>query len=207
MLQRDVRGVGRGGWDLVAAAQRGDRDAYAGLYQRYAGAVYRLVLSRTGDHPLAQDLTAETFTRGLRDIDSVSDQGRDVIAWFTTIARNLLIDHRKAARYRREHTTGEVPEGAVTTWAAPTPGPEQVVLDRETRARLWRCVARLTPEQRRCLALRFGYELSTAQTAAVMGRSEEAVKGLRHRALGALRVMLTDRATEAAAYRDRGHQR
>lgn len=180
----------RTGWELVAAAQRGDRDAYARLYERYAGGVSRVVLSRTGDRLLAQDLTSETFLRGLRGIGSVSDQGRDVGGWFNTIARNLTVDHVKSSRYRLERTTADLPDRGPVS--AGDRGPEQAVIAKETAAEVRRRVAQLPPDQRECLRLRYWQDLSLAETAAAMGRSEAAVKALRHRAIGALRASLTD---------------
>ncbi len=190
----------RSGWDLVAAAQRGDRDAYARLYQRYADGVSRVVLSRTGDRLLAQDVTGETFLRGLRRIESVSDQGRDVGAWFTTIARNLVADHWKSSRYRLEQTTADFKDRAP---GRDDRGPEQVVIDKETAAEVRRRVEQLPPDQRECLRLRFWEDSSVAETAAAMGRSENAVKALRHRAVGALRAALTEDAGPAPAPRAR----
>jgi RNA polymerase sigma-70 factor (ECF subfamily) len=184
---------------LVEAAQRGDREAFGRLYGRYVGPVSRFVSSRVRDHALVQDLTSETFLRALRRIDSVHDQGRDVGAWFTTIARNLVADHVKSSRHRLETPTAAVPEPPT---AAAVVGPEQAVIDKDTNERLRRHVAQLTPDQQECLRLRFGQDLSSTQTAAVMGRSELAVRGLRHRALGQLREAMTTRTEAATAARE-----
>lgn len=188
-------GVGdaAGSWEWVAAAQRGDREAFARLYARYAGPVAALVTARTGDRMLAQDLTSETFTRAWRRIDSVRDQGRDVGAWLSTIARNLVADHYKSSRSRLERTTGEFPEhGRFVVSGGQAPSPEGVVIARETTARLARHIAGLpTAEQRECLRLRFWEGRSVSETAAVMGRHPGAVKALQHRALTGLRASLT----------------
>jgi RNA polymerase sigma-70 factor (ECF subfamily) len=180
------RNGGRSGWELVAAARRGDRDAFGELYTRYAEKVSRYVGHRVPDHHLSQDLTSETFTRALRRIDSVSDQGRDVGAWFTSIAHNLLADHWKSARHQRDTPVAEVTEAP-----NPEPSPEQAVLAEETAAELRRHLAWLTPDQQRVLGLRFWQELSVTETAVVMGRNEAAVKGLQHRGIDALRRAMT----------------
>jgi RNA polymerase sigma-70 factor (ECF subfamily) len=176
----------RDSWSLVAAAQQGDRDAFGQLYARYAGGVSRFVGNRLQDRGLIEDLTSETFTRALRRIDSVSDQGRDVGAWFTTIARNLVFDHAKSHRTQRESTVAEVADADTAQ-----PGPEQVAIAKETAAEVRRHVAQLPPDQQECLRLRFWQGLSGPETAAAMGRSEGAVKALRHRAIVGLRASLT----------------
>lgn len=175
----------RDSWDLVAAAQCGDRDAFAELYGRYAEMVLRYVMFRMGDRPLAEDLTSETFLRALRSIGSVSCQGRDLGAWLVTIARNLIYDHVKSAHYRLSISTGDIVQVA-------TDSVEQAVIDADTAAELWRHVAELTAEQRECIRLRFRDGLSVPETAAAMGRGEGAVKALQHRGVRRLAALRHD---------------
>jgi RNA polymerase sigma-70 factor (ECF subfamily) len=110
-------------WALVHSAQQGDTSAFGSLYDRYVDVVYRYVLFRVGDRELAEDVTSETFLRALRRIGSVSYQGRDVGAWFVTIARNLVLDHVKSSRFRLEVATAEVDDSRRVEV-----GPEQQVI-------------------------------------------------------------------------------
>ncbi|MGH3867240.1 MAG: sigma-70 family RNA polymerase sigma factor [Pseudonocardiaceae bacterium] len=142
-----------------------------------------------GDRSLAEDLTSETFTRALSRIGSVSDQGRDVGAWFTTIARNLIFDHYKSSRVKVERATPDPQHEARP--ALDEGGPERVALRAETAREVQAALAALaSPAQRECLRLRFGEDRSIAETAAVMGREPGAVKSLTHRALAGLRAQL-----------------
>ncbi|RKT71959.1 RNA polymerase sigma-70 factor (ECF subfamily) [Saccharothrix variisporea] len=172
-------------WDLVRAAQAGDTDAFGLLYDRYVDVVYRYVLFRVGDRTLAEDVTSETFLRALRSIGSISYQGRDVGAWFVTIARNIVFDHVKSSRYRLEVTTAEPDDNREVA-----SGPEQEVLTDAANAELLRCVAQLGDDQRECITLRFIQGLSVAETAAKMGRNEGAIKALQHRAVRRLAQLL-----------------
>jgi RNA polymerase sigma-70 factor (ECF subfamily) len=173
-------------WTFVAAAQAGDRAAFGELYSRYVDIVMRFVLSRVGDYPLAEDLTGETFLRALRRLDSVSYQGRDVGAWFITIARNLVLDHVKSSRYKPDATTAEILD------ADTADGPEQSVIDADTARVLWSCVEQLTDEQREVIVLRYAHGLSVAETAAMVGRRDAAVKALAHRGIHKLAELLPD---------------
>jgi RNA polymerase sigma-70 factor (ECF subfamily) len=184
-----------GGWDLVTRAQQGDRDAFGALYQRYARGISRFITSRVPDRALTEDLTSETFLRAWRRIDTVHDQGHDLGAWLTTIARNLVADHVKSSRHRLDTTTANVPEHPSTA----VPGPEQAVIQRDTVEWLSRCIAQLTPDQRECIRLRLFQDLSSAQTAAEMGRTQAAVRALRHRAVAQLREAMTTTATNVPA--------
>ena len=185
------------GWELVRAAQAGDRDAFGRLYQRYAGGVSRFVGRRLRDRGAVEDLTSETFVRALRRLDSVTDQGRDVGAWLTTIARNLVFDHVKSSRNRWETTTADI--AGIADADAGQVSPEQVVIAAETARELHGHVAGLSADQRECVQRRFVEELSVAETAVVMGRNVGAVKALQHRAIVGLRAAMTSHHPALAA--------
>ncbi len=180
-------GVDTTAWELVHAAQDGDHDAFGRLYDRYVDVVFRYVLFRVSDRSLAEDLTSETFLRALRRISTVSYQGRDVGAWFVTIARNLVLDHVKSSRYRLEVATSEIVESHSIDR-----GPEHQVLADATSAELLRCVEQLGADQQECVMLRFLQGLSVAETAELMDRNEGAIKALQHRAVRRLAQLLPD---------------
>jgi RNA polymerase sigma-70 factor (ECF subfamily) len=165
-------------WALVQAAQAGDGDAFGKLYDRHVDSVFRFILYRIHDRALAEDFTSETFLRALRSISTLNYQGRDIGAWFMTIARNIVFDHTKSARFRLEMTTEEIPEGNQTE-----PGPELAVLTKLTNERLIQAVDTLGDEQKECIVLRFMQGLSVAETAAIMNKKDGAIKTLQHRAL------------------------
>ncbi|MET0189957.1 MAG: sigma-70 family RNA polymerase sigma factor [Pseudonocardia sediminis] len=174
-------------WALVEASQAGDVRAFGELYERYHDVVFRYVLFRMGDRSFAEDITQETFVRALRRIGSVSYQGRDIGAWFVTIARNLIFDYVKSSRYRLESTTSEIVELSPATG-----GPEQQVLDNATNSELLASIDKLNPDQRECIQLRFLKGLSVAETAELMDRNEGAVKALQHRAVRRLAQLLPE---------------
>lgn len=172
---------------LVKRAQAGDAAAFGELYDRYVEMVHRYISYRVANPQLAEDLTSETFLRALRRIGSFTWQGRDVGAWFVTIARNLVADHYKSSRYRLELTTADV------TTAAPVPledGPEVAVLARLRTAAVLDAVRRLGPQQQECIALRFLQGLSVSETARIMGKNDGSVKALQYRAVRSLGRLL-----------------
>jgi RNA polymerase sigma-70 factor (ECF subfamily) len=170
---------------LVTLAQQGDGEAFATIYERYVDVVYRYVYYRVGSHHVAEDLTSETFVRALRRLDSFTWTGRDIAAWFVTIARNLVVDHVKSSRYRLEVTTGDMLDGDERA-----PSTEAEVLERLRDEHLLGAMRGLKPDQQECLSLRFLQGLSLAETAEVMGRSAGAVKQLQLRAVRSLHKAL-----------------
>jgi RNA polymerase sigma-70 factor (ECF subfamily) len=169
-------------WQLVRQAQTGDGEAFGQLYDRYVDTVFRFIYFRVNDRALAEDFTSETFLRALRRIGTISYQGRDIGAWFITIARNIVLDHMKSARHRLEVTTADTVEGSLrgNEQAQST---ENAVLDTLASERLMQAVAQLGDEQRECITLRFIQGLSVSETAAVMGKNDGAIKALQHRAV------------------------
>jgi RNA polymerase sigma-70 factor (ECF subfamily) len=165
-------------WLRVNRAQDGDGEAFGQLYDRYVDTVYRFVYYRVNDRALAEDFTSETFLRALRRIGTISYQGRDIGAWFITIARNIVLDHLKSARHRLETPTAETVEGR--DYAQST---ESAVLDQLRAERLMAAVGQLGDEQRECVMLRFVHGLSVSETADVMGKNDGAIKALQHRAV------------------------
>ena len=151
--------------------------------------IYRYLYYRVGSHALAEDLTSETFLRALRRIDSFTYTGKDIGAWFTTIARNLVTDHVKSSRFKLEVSTADMLDAD-----RGDDGIETQVIDRLRDAALLDAVGRLKPEQQECIVLRFLQGLSVAETSGVMGRSEGAVKQLQLRAVRALAKLLPESA-------------
>ncbi|AUS79082.1 RNA polymerase subunit sigma-70 [Actinoalloteichus sp. AHMU CJ021] len=180
------------GWSLVRAAQRGDPTAFAELYRTHVDVVFRYALLRTGDRELAEDVTSETFLRALRRISSLRERGRDVGAWFVTIARNLVLDHVRSGQYRMEVPVARPEDGPLSASLPVQAGPEQKVLTEAVHSELLRHLGRLGTDQRECVVLRFLGGLSVAETAARMGRNEGAVKALQQRAVRRLARMLPE---------------
>ena len=56
------------------------------------------------DQEIAEDLTAEVFTRMLANLSRYTPRGKPILAWLYTIARNLVIDH-----YRQSKSASHLP--------------------------------------------------------------------------------------------------
>ena len=170
---------------LVELAQRGDTEAFGQLYDHYITGIFRFIYARVGTTQLAEDLAAETFLRALRSLHTFQWRGKDFGAWLTVIARNLTNDHYKARRTRSEFSSDALPERP-----DPGRGPEEDTLASLSNEELLEAVASLPTDQRDCVLMRFVQELSIAETAQVLGRSEGAIKQLQLRAVRSLAKVL-----------------
>lgn len=170
---------------LLTLAQQGDGEAFGQIYDYHFDDVYRYLHYRLGSHSLAEDLTSETFLKALERIDSFTYRGRDIRAWFITIARNLVTDYYRSSRYSLEVMTSDMLDAD-----RGDDGIEGEVLGRLGDEELVAAIRQLRPEQQECVALRFLQGLSVAETAAIMKRSEGAVKQLQLRAIRGLAKLL-----------------
>src|SRR5262245_55710159 len=85
--------------DLIAA-QSGDRQAFARLYDRHAGVV--LCLCRRHFPAGAEDALQETFIRAYRMLDQL-DSPVGLRPWLYAIARRVCAESRRAAQRRATH--------------------------------------------------------------------------------------------------------
>ncbi len=163
-----------------------DADAFGALYERYVDRVYSYVLYRTGNVSEAEDLTARVFYRALAHIDDYEQRGAPFVAWLYRIAHNLVANwHRDRSRRR------DVQLDDVITLAEKKAGPEHLAEQSEQARTLLKAMAQLPAERQQLLILKFVDDLSNAEIAQIMGRSEGAIKSLYHRTLIVLRNELS----------------
>jgi RNA polymerase sigma-70 factor, ECF subfamily len=177
---------------LVAQAQQGDQVAFATLYEQYRPLVYRFLRRRLdGADEVVEDLTEDVFVKLYEKLDRYVERGLPFTAWLYRIAHNHLVDHLRARPRYAANSLDDVAEVAERS----APSAFGRVLDQQALAP---ALARLTPEQRRAVELRFLEGLSVAETSVAMSRSEEAVKKLQARALANLRRSLAETARPTA---------
>jgi RNA polymerase sigma-70 factor (ECF subfamily) len=165
---------------LIARARKGDREAFADLYQRYLPMIYAYVRARVFDDRDAEDLTEQVFLRAFQTLDRYRGRGWPYSAFLYRVARNLVIDHfRRVRPILSAEATDEHPD--------PAPSADEVLILREERHRLQQALNRLPADYQEVIRLRLLLSLPTATAAAWLGRSEGAVRVLLFRALKAMR--------------------
>lgn len=172
------------GPDLVAEAQRGDRESLGRIFDVYHLPIYRYVLVRIRSAADAEDIAAETFVAAFAAIGRFRWQGLPFEAWLFRIARSKIADHQRRAR--RESTTADISAVAPELLPRAEDVASQVVRRDEERAAL-AAMTHLSRDQQDVLALRFFAGLTLHETASAMGRSTSAAKQLQFRAVAALR--------------------
>jgi len=165
---------------LVVAAKKQDPEALGALCEHYYPRVYRFILNRVARIEDAEDLASEVC---VRVVESLPGQKGFFPAWVFRIARNLVTDwYRRGAVRQHVAMSDDLVETMVgSNGPAGLPAlPHQ----------LERALAKLTPEQREVIHLRFVEGLGAEEIGEIQGRSAGAVRALQFRALETLRETL-----------------
>lgn len=177
---------------LVAAVLAGDEDAFEQVYVQFYGRLYARLSRDLRDPHEVQDLAQTIFTKAYAALREGRYDGQPFEAWLFRIARNELIDHvRKHAR-----VVVGAPERVAEFAESRTHDHERDGRDRWlSDEELCESVRSLSVYQQQVLVLAYLGDLSTADIAVVLGRTEGAVRVARHEALR----LLPERLSAAAA--------
>jgi len=150
------------------------------IYEDHVWRVYGFLAYRGADPLLAEDLTQATFERALRAFSRFDPRRGSELSWLLTIARNLLVDHRRGERAILIDPLDTRLDSAIAGPEARFSGSPELV----------EALAQLDERDREVLALRFGGDLSGAEIAAVTGLTLANVQQITSRALRRLRWWL-----------------
>lgn len=177
--------------ELLRRAQRHDPAAFDKLYELYAERMYRYVWYRVRDPEIAKDLVADIFERVIQKISTFQVSEQDTVAvfsgWLFRIAHNDVY-HHYVRREREEEIL--VREDQASEEQSKVTDLSTLAEQHERKAALRDAMVQLPADQQEVLILRFWEQLSHAEVANLMGRSEGAIRVLQHRALKALRADL-----------------
>lgn len=162
---------------LVIEAQAGDRSAFEALFRARLEPVTRYVGAIVRDPGMTEDAVAETFLQVWRDLPRLRRPER-FEAWLFRIAHNRAINELNRQRPSVPlEAVRELPEADRA--ASPAARAEARADAEAVRAAL----LRLPLAQRQVLTLRYLEELSHNEIAAQLGKTSQAVRALRQRAL------------------------
>lgn len=165
---------------LLQRARRGDADAFSSLYRDSVQAIFRYIYHRVNDRHLAEDFTADVFTRALKGLGDYQDQGKPFIAWLYRIAHDRVVDYYR--RRDRRPVESDLDEEPIPV----SENLDEGILRRQAADALREAITGLTDEQQQVVILRFIHGYRIEKVATIMDKNPNAIKALQHRALRSL---------------------
>lgn len=160
---------------LIVNAQQ-DSEAFRALYSKYVDQIFQFVYYRVGNHrETAQDLTAEVFTRALKQLPKFQWQGYPYSAYLYRVARSVCQE-----QYRKEKPTEDIEETVIADTES---------TDAQTEADLkllWQRIGEQGPLVQQVFELRYLEDQSYDEIAQIVGKSPGAIRTLVSRTIDRL---------------------
>lgn len=154
--------------DLVERAQKGEKDSFGRLYEKYFQKIYRYCKINLKNEELAKDITQESFVKAYKKLKDFKTDGQwSFQSFLFTIARNLIIDH---ARRKKEVNIDEF-ESIATA--------EDLydhVEKGENVAQIQSVLEKLADVERQIIILRYFEEMSFSEVAKILHTNEGAIR-------------------------------
>lgn len=181
--------------EVVRRVVAGERALFEVLMRRHNQRVYRTLRGLLRDEQEAEDAMQQAYLQAYAHLHEF--EGKAVFStWLTRIAVNEGLARLRKGRHLE--LVEQLPDVAEDTMRSPARTPEERAVAREAVRLLELAVDRLPPGHRAAFMLREVEQLSTAETAASLGITEEAVKVRLHRARLSLRDTLAELVGEGA---------
>lgn len=179
---------------LLAAMRRGERLAFETLMRQNNRRLYRLARSIMRNDSEAEDVVQEGYVRALAHLDGFKGEA-SLATWLARIVANEAL-----GRVRRRRPAAELDDLTAASrgcepalMTSPAASPENAAARREIRDLIEKAIDTLPPQFRAVFVLRAVEQMSTEETADLLGIAPATVKTRLHRANKLLRQRLSDR--------------
>jgi RNA polymerase sigma-70 factor (ECF subfamily) len=181
---------------VLRQAIQGDEEAFTRIVETYQRPVFNLCYRMLGQAQEAEDAAQETFWRAYQHLRRY-DQQRPFATWLLSIAAHYCIDQQRKRRLPTLALELMPDEDAPD----PAPNPERVFAQLEEKGQLQSLLARLGPQDRAAIILRYWYEFSEEEIAKTLQLTVSAVKSRLHRARKELSLSWESQSTASLAER------
>jgi len=169
--------------DVVAAAQRGDVEAFQQLFDAYGPKILNYLFRMTRSREMAEDLAQETFILAFKKLSTLREPSK-FQSWIFRIAQNNVYQAFRGNRPQMvsidEDNSKELSD--VQKLATPRSGPEAEVLSDELQSVIQDAINALPEKYKTVFVLSAIQKLSYSEISKIVGRSLASIKSDIHRA-------------------------
>ena len=170
---------------LLALTARGDRDAFARLYDMYGGAAYALALRIVRDRELSADVVQDAFLTVWRQASKFDPARGQPSSWILTLTHHKAVDTVRREQRRRAEALDEARESV-----DPAPAVEQQAWQSVARDQVRSAMATLPDPHREVLELAYFAGYTQSELAERLALPIGTVKSRTFAAMTALRELL-----------------
>lgn len=173
---------------LIAKSAQGDQEAFGQLYDCFAQRIFRYVRIKIQNREEAQDVVQEVFTKAFVGIKHLDQKDLNFTAWLYKVASNTINDH-----FRKKYSHPDPVEiNESIDVQDGTSLLEEVSVNSDLEI-VRTAFKQLPVIYRQVLELRFFQDLTLAEVAIALNKSNLAVRILQHRALKKVQALLKDK--------------
>ena len=167
----------------IKQAKRGNKEAFGLLYDHYLPKIYRFIFLKTSNRAEAEDLAHEVFLNAWQSMYRYKDEGFPFSSWLYQIAKNAVIDFYRTSK--KNIQLEAVNEEFVKIDATYAENLETAMV----LEKLQKNIRVLKPDYQDVLIMRFIEDMSHEEIAAILHKSEGAIRLIQHRALKELKFI------------------
>jgi RNA polymerase sigma-70 factor (ECF subfamily) len=167
--------------DLISRAQKGEREAFAALFEQYKNLVYKTAYLILGNAYEAEDALQEVFLLVHKSLTNFDSHKGAFTTWLYHITFNFCLNYRR--RKRDHYSLEDVSPKLATDF------PDARLAEDDS---LWRATRSLTDKQQVVVILRYYWELPYAEIASILEVPLGTVKSRLDLALKTLRKILEE---------------
>jgi RNA polymerase sigma-70 factor (ECF subfamily) len=173
--------------EIVAQAQRGDKEAFGVIFEQHHRFIYKFIYAMLGDHGLAEELTQETFLGAYKNLHSLRSEAA-LKTWLCSIAKNTVYKSFRSRRKEGKQSEEEVETLDLVDYKNPLP--DEKIINQELNTRIGAALANLDEDKRVVFILKEIQQLSYNEIAEITGDAVPKLKTDLFRAKAKMRTML-----------------
>ncbi len=168
--------VGANDHEVIEACQRGDHDAFRALFEAHKDKVYSVALRFSGDPATAMDVAQDTFIKLMSAIRQFRGDS-SFESWLYRLVVNRCMDHQRSRR-----RLIPLVDDLLSVFSVRRESVLHELLRSEEEKQVQEVVARLSPEHKIVVVLRYTEGLSYEDIAEILGCSRGTVASRLNRA-------------------------
>ncbi len=160
---------------IIAAAQRGDKAAFARIVAEFQTPVYNLAYRMLGNRNDAEDAAQETFLRAYSQLKTY-DPAQSFGTWLLSVAAHYCIDRLRRRKFQWFSFDDPRWDDSAPSLISELPSPEASALAREREQEVQQALQHLPPQYRLVLVLKYWNDLSLEEISQLTGDNVGTVK-------------------------------